>query len=314
MLTDCVHRYSGKHNRVSLRDAYMQHVSLNNYDRPFQAVASWNLQRLAYYFGAEWDRVCAQSWNDDPSYPYNVYIMTSGYQPYVTYLQTGIDIQYNTCAHRVLCAEDGVHVITNRGTYSGSYIIVTVSLGVLRSGFLTFEPELPYRKIQAMQAIGFGHLEKVILTFDQSFWPENAVRFATESYDMVSHFVSMQAYINRPILIGFIPGTAAYAFTQWSFQVQRTQIMKSLRNVFGVTVPEPRDISCTSWCTHPGAYGAFSYVAVGSDENNIHILAEPVPPVFFAGEATHPKQYSTVQGAYLSGRRVAHEVMQVATQ
>jgi monoamine oxidase len=40
-------------------------------------------------------------------------------------------------------------------------VVVTVSLGVLKSGGITFEPELPDRKKEAVSRLGFGLLNKV---------------------------------------------------------------------------------------------------------------------------------------------------------
>jgi len=36
-----------------------------------------------------------------------------------------------------------VEVVTDKGTFTGQHVIVTASLGVLKSGMITFEPPLP---------------------------------------------------------------------------------------------------------------------------------------------------------------------------
>lgn len=47
---------------------------------------------------------------------------------------------------------DGVTVNTTDGqTYTADYVIVTVSLGVLKAGMLTFQPPLPAEKAAAIR-------------------------------------------------------------------------------------------------------------------------------------------------------------------
>ena len=40
-------------------------------------------------------------------------------------------------------------------------MVVTVPLGVLKHGDISFKPPLPLRKLQAIQRVGFGVLNKV---------------------------------------------------------------------------------------------------------------------------------------------------------
>ena len=54
-------------------------------------------------------------------------------------------------------------------------VIVTVPLGVLKAGTIAFDPPLPEEKQQAIERLGFGLLDKVVLKFDQPFWPDNDV-------------------------------------------------------------------------------------------------------------------------------------------
>jgi monoamine oxidase len=43
----------------------------------------------------------------------------------------------------------------------GDAVLVTVPLGVLKKGSISFEPPLPQRKLDAIQRMGFGVLNKV---------------------------------------------------------------------------------------------------------------------------------------------------------
>ena len=49
----------------------------------------------------------------------------------------------------------------NNETIQADAVVVTASLGVLKSGSISFEPELPDRKTSAISRLGFGLLNKV---------------------------------------------------------------------------------------------------------------------------------------------------------
>lgn len=63
-----------------------------------------------------------------------------------------------------------VEVVTDKGTFTGQHVIVTASLGVLKSGMITFEPPLPQWKVDAIQAQGWTFYAKVFCAWDKQWW------------------------------------------------------------------------------------------------------------------------------------------------
>lgn len=69
----------------------------------------------------------------------------------------------------------------------------------------------------------------------------------------------------------------------------------------------------TNWHQQKYCRGSYTAIAVGASQEDIENLAQPLyasplhskPVVLFAGEHTHSNFYSTVHGAYLSGRTAA---------
>ncbi|MGY4649355.1 FAD-dependent oxidoreductase [Mycobacterium sp. URHB0021] len=64
-----------------------------------------------------------------------------------------------------------MRVETSSGAVEGGRVIVTVPLGVLKARTIDFDPPLPEAKRQAIERLGFGVLDKVVLAFGQPFWP-----------------------------------------------------------------------------------------------------------------------------------------------
>lgn len=59
-------------------------------------------------------------------------------------------------------------------TFSADHVICTVSLGVLKKRvFSMFEPLLPLTKFIAIDALAYGTLDKIYLTYEKLFWDTN---------------------------------------------------------------------------------------------------------------------------------------------
>lgn len=69
----------------------------------------------------------------------------------------------------------------------------------------------------------------------------------------------------------------------------------------------------TSWYKQKYCRGSYTAMGVGASQEDIENITQPLystplqskPAVLFAGEHTHTNFYSTVHGAYLSGRTAA---------
>lgn len=56
------------------------------------------------------------------------------------------------------------------GMHHAGLAILTVPLGVLKNNTLRFHPPLPGWKIDAIETLGFGNMNKVVLQFASVFW------------------------------------------------------------------------------------------------------------------------------------------------
>jgi monoamine oxidase len=237
--------------------------------------------------------------------------LVSGYDRLIESLVAGLDVRLDEPVRKVRLDPNGVTVETSRGTHVAAAGIVTLPIGVLRSGAVEFEPRLPDAKRRAIEQIGFGDFEKAILLYDQAFWPQTPHGFGFASADAgaASLILNVQAVAGTPALVAMFTGAAARAASSLSDQALRARAVAQIRSMFGPGSPEPRAVLRTRWHDDPNSLGAYTYPGIFDHDAAVKDLAAPIEgKLFFAGEATDTVFYSYAHGAYTSGIRAANEL------
>ena len=102
--------------------------------------------------------------------------MIGGYDGVVSGLLSGleIDIWLNNIVSEIdYSGVQGVTVKMADGSQiTSDFAISTIPLGVLQSGSVTFTPELPLAKQNALKHLKMGLLNKLYLEFPSVFWGE----------------------------------------------------------------------------------------------------------------------------------------------
>jgi len=79
--------------------------------------------------------------------------------------KTVANIKWNSTEKALVKCADG-------SEYQADHVIFTASLGVLKKNHeKLFTPQLPQKKVKAIESSGFGTLGKIFLEFDKPFWP-----------------------------------------------------------------------------------------------------------------------------------------------
>ncbi|MBL9086839.1 MAG: FAD-dependent oxidoreductase, partial [Planctomycetia bacterium] len=208
-----------------------------------------------------------------------------------------------------------VHVRDASGATSvleADHAVVTLPLGVLKAGAVTFSPALPAGHRAAIERLGMGLMNKVWLTFPRRFWGD--ADWINRAADPVGRFTQFFApRTPTPMLAAFHTGTCARELETRTDDETVAAALAALRTTYGADVPSPVEAHVTRWSRDPFALGAYSFVAAGATPDDRVALAAPLgQSVFFAGEATHTAYPSTVHGAYLSGVAAAKAVRRAA--
>ncbi len=92
-------------------------------------------------------------------------------------------IQFNKAVKNINYEGKGndpvVVTCTDGSVYGADYVVVTVSLGVLKHDYKTlFTPPVPKTKQDAIEGLSFGTMDKIVLEYDKPFWPYGWPGFA----------------------------------------------------------------------------------------------------------------------------------------
>jgi monoamine oxidase len=225
-------------------------------------------------------------------------------------------IALGTVVKRIDYSGAVVKIQTNRGEMTADFVIVTVPLGVLQNGHLTFNPTLPAAKREAIRRLGMGNYEKIALKFPHTFWPLEPQWFTYlghEATPLYAAWLNIAHFTGQPILVATHAGSRARRINRFSDEALIAGCLETLRLMFGPDVPEPVAYVRTGWETDPFSLGSYSYYKVGSQAGDRLLLGGSVNGrLFFAGEATHPRYFGTVHGAYETGVRAAWDVLATA--
>ncbi len=240
------------------------------------------------------------------------HVPEGGYRVLVDALADGLDVVLSEPVARVAWGDDGVVVTASDGdVYEASHVVITVPLGVLKSGAIAFEPALPAWKQGAIDRMDMGNLEKVVLVWDRRWWsPRDGVFNWVDPVPGRTPSCSDFTWTTgRPTLVCFAGGEwSRDAQQNMSAQERIDDTLDVLRSIFG-DVPAPPAAVATGWTTDPFALGSYSYVPLGATAGDLSVLGEPVGGrVLFAGEHTDRMWSATTHGAIRSGLREARRL------
>lgn len=322
------------------------HVYLSSQDRQ---ILDWHFANLEFANATPLSNLSLKHWDQDDDFEFigNHTTVKSGYSCVPMALTEGLDVRVNTAVKTIKYTQSGVEIVTENlktsnssVTYKADIALCTLTLGVLKVATspipsnqlntVAFDPPLPEWKQAAIQRLGFGNLNKVILCFDRIFWNSDSNLFGhvgstTASRGELFLFWSIS---NSQVLLALVAGQSAAIMENVSDDVIVGRCIAVLKGIFGNSqVPQPKETVVTRWRADPWARGSYSFVSVGSSGCDYDLLAAPVcppnsdgatetseedpqskPRLFFAGEHTNRNYPATVHGAFLSGLREAGRI------
>jgi monoamine oxidase len=238
------------------------------------------------------------------------WLVEGGLGTFIKDLHRDVPVQLNCLVTRIDYSGVGVQVTTPQGTLHAAHLVLTVSTGVLAAGAIEFTPALPASKSAAIDQLPNGLLNKVGIEFDPE-WHEAVQGQMADYHTGEDAFCSLMfGFFDTNLAVGFVAGRFADALELQGAGAASDYCLAGLRATFGSDViKHVRRTDETAWRGNVHTIGSYSYAKPGGTGAR-QTLSEPMAErVFFAGEATMTDTYSTVHGAYLSGKRAADQII-----
>lgn len=222
-------------------------------------------------------------------------------------------IVYNSPITEIDYTGSQVVLTNNQGTtFSADKVIVTVPLPILQNNFIQFTPSLPSEKIAAINNIDIPDGIKVFIEFEERFYPDLTIADGSllGSQDTLYYDAAFGKDANSNVLALFSVSEATSRYTDLESDAAIFEkIMGELDEMFdGQATQHYKKHIIQNWSKEPFIQGSYSHY---NNYGDMDVLGEPLDnKVFFAGEALHPTDSSTVHGAGESGYNAVRTILE----
>jgi spermine oxidase len=237
-----------------------------------------------------------------------------------------IEIDWNSLpiSVKVKNNSDAFKIVTS------NYVLITTPLGFLKANHRQlFVPNLPQKKIEAIERMGFGRVAKIFLYYCRPFWSRGTLenlKFARDDQqcdqdwdqDWSHRINGFEEVVDNPNVIqAWVSGEETISLemaTQQEIVERCTQLLRQFTG--DPSIGRPDSVLKTEWCSNPFIGGSYSYPTTKTLANDHQVIGESLqmpnesePRILFAGEATHDCYFSTVHGARLTGLLRANHII-----
>ena len=221
-------------------------------------------------------------------------------------------IHFNSPVTEIDYSKNKVIVKTANGKkHEADKVLVTVSIGVLKSKLIRFKPEMGAEKEEAIASIVFEPGFKVVMKFDEKFYPD-AIECEVENGEKVYYDMAFKKGSQAHILGFLCKGDLAQKYYELDSEheiistlIEELDIMfegKASSSFSGEYILE-------NWGKYDYTLGTWTTAAL-EKKSNLKTLNLPLDKkVYFAGEIYDPYQQMGVPGAILSGYYTADKIL-----
>tara|TARA_B100000674_G_scaffold407682_1_gene354900 strand:- start:100 stop:1383 length:1284 start_codon:yes stop_codon:yes gene_type:complete len=255
----------------------------------------------------------AEYWHLKDSQP--SFIVKEGLGSLVATLNNNFPIALNTSVLEIDYSGSGVKVVTSNGTILSKACICTVSIGVLKSEKIKFNPSLSNNVQKALAGIQMGLLIKIPLLFDGSrlgFTENSFLQYNISQQNIGSACYFLAWPTGHDYVVGFIGGQFAWNLSKQRGDAIVEYALSKLESLSGNHIRKHfLKGFAFDWANNPRTKGSYSAVKPGCFGAR-DLLSDPIAEkLIFAGEATAGNLAGLVNGAYESGKMAASRISNI---
>jgi len=236
-------------------------------------------------------------------------------------MAAGVQFDFNTVVQEVQWTSGNVNVVTSNGLFKAHACVLTIPIGVLRSGAIRFEPAID-AQMQAAGILGFGGVIKTVLQFSTDFFGSVNPRLDETGF-LFSDQPIPTWWTRYPektgMITGWQAGPPAEALGQRTNEEIINLAIESLAAILDLQAKEIRGrlkaAEVKNWVSDPYCLGGYSYEVIDGNKSR-EILKQGVErTLFFAGEGLHSgPEIGTVEAALLNGKETAESILQLKSE
>ena len=309
-------------------DQSIEQVIQSEYERllpdsgPVKRLVDFYLSGSEQYDGSNFAHLSAKYWGTG-STEGGDYWVPSGYGNLIERIaeKHHLSIRLNTFVTKITTTDPdriAIAIGNDSSVIHCRRVILTVPLGCLKQNTILFEPSLPDWKLDAINQMGMGVMNKLIVQFPDRFFDSNLQSFSHACNERRGRF-RMVICLPPPanIFIFLTTGLFARELESLTDDEVLEQLMAFLRKLFSeTTIPNPINYKFTRWSQDRLSYGSYSNFAVHAGPHTIEQLAKATSNerVQWAGEhtnidnGTEQWSYGCVHSAFESGQRAAKAI------
>jgi len=213
-------------------------------------------------------------------------------------------IQFNAPVTEINYSDDKVQVKTKDGeVHTADKVLVTVSIGVLKSNHIKFTPDFSKERKEVINSITFLPGFKLVMKFKEKFYPD-VIRWNTKTGEQVFYDIAFKKKAQSNILGFLATGDSVEAYYKLE---SKDEIVKSiiteLDKIFDGKASESYtgEYILENWGQHQFTMGTWTQ-AMQEKKSHLKTLNQSLDKkVYFAGEINDTYQQMGVPGAVLSG-------------
>ena len=259
-----------------------------------------------YYNGAPWSRVSVIDFDRYVDTGVN-WRVRGGYGAMIAALGRDLPVRLGCRVTEVGLAGRGVRVSTDQGTLEARRVVVTAPTNVLAAGAIRFDPAAD-DQLDAASHLPLGVADKLFFHLNdaEAFEPDTRLSGPVTRRDIGSYTLRPGG---RALVEGYFGGDYARHLEEGGLaafvDAARREIAEALGSDIGHRLAP---VVATGWARDPLSLGSYSHALPGHADARA-VLARPVEDrLWFAGEATSTRFFSTAHGAWEEGARAAGEM------